>query len=116
MIRNPKSPFLSFPRRRESKEWKMKSYYVYILTNKGNKVLYIGITSNLKQRILQHKEKMIEGFTEKYNVKKLVYYEETNSIEAAICREKQMKKWNREWKINLINKFNPKWEDLYDKV
>jgi len=94
----------------------MKSYYVYIATNQNNKVLYIGVTSDLKKRIFEHKEKLVKGFTEKYNVKKLVYFEETNSIEEAISREKQLKKWNREWKVNLINKLNPKWKDLYDEI
>ncbi len=94
----------------------MKSYYVYMTTNQGNKVLYIGVTSDLKKRIFEHKEKLSQGFTEKYNVNKLVYFEETNSIEEAITREKQMKKWNREWKNNLINRFNPKWKDLYNEI
>lgn len=85
-------------------------------TNQGNKVLYIGVTSDLKKRIFEHKEKLSQGFTEKYNVNKLVYFEETNSIEEAITREKQMKKWNREWKNNLINRFNPKWKDLYNEI
>jgi len=94
----------------------MKSYHVYIATGQSNKVLYIGVTSNLKKRIFEHKEKLAKGFTEKYNVDKLVYFEETNSIEEAIKREKQMKKWNRGWKLNLINGFNPKWKDLYNEI
>lgn len=94
----------------------MKSYYVYIITNKANQVLYIGVTSDLKKRIFEHKEKLVKGFTKKYNLNKLVYFEATNDIEGAITREKQMKKWNRKWKINLINKFNPDWKDLYNEL
>ena len=83
------------------------------MTNKINTVLYTGITRDLKKRIWEHKEKTIEGFTKKYNIHKLVYYETTNDIESAIRREKQLKKWNRKWKIELIEKNNPKWRDLY---
>ena len=88
-------------------------YYVYILTNKNNEVLYIGVTNNLLQRIYQHKNKLINGFTDRYNLNKLVYYEVYQYIQDAIQREKQMKKWNRAWKIEQIQKVNPKWEDLY---
>ena len=94
----------------------MKNYYVYILTNKINSVLYIGVTNNLIKRVYEHKNNLVEGFTKKYNVHKLVYYEETGNVESAILREKQMKKWNRQWKINLIKKDNLKWEDLYYKL
>ncbi|MCD4705825.1 GIY-YIG nuclease family protein [bacterium] len=94
----------------------MKNYYVYILTNKINSVLYIGVTNNLIKRVYEHKNNLVEGFTKKYNVHKLAYYEETGNIESAILREKQMKKWNRQWKINLIEKDNLKWEDLYYKL
>lgn len=79
-------------------------YYVYILTNKVNTVFYIGVTNNLNRRIYEHKNKLIEGFTKKYNVNKLVYYEISDSVESAILREKQLKRWNRQWKINLIKK------------
>ncbi len=89
-----------------------KQYYVYILTNKGNKVLYIGVTNNLERRIFEHKNELIEGFTKKYNVDKLVHFEVTNDIGSALEREKQLKNWHREWKINLINKVNPGWRDL----
>ncbi|MDA8611264.1 GIY-YIG nuclease family protein [Candidatus Pacebacteria bacterium] len=89
-----------------------KTYYVYILSNRKNGTLYIGVTSNLKRRIQQHKEKKIIGFTEKHNIDKLIYYEHTNSIESALQREKQLKKWNRTWKISLVIKDNPDWEDL----
>ena len=90
----------------------MKSYYVYILTNKKDGVLYIGVTNNLERRIYEHKNKKIKGFTEKYNLNNLVFYEENNDIAFAIQREKKLKKWNRKWKINLIEKNNPNWNDL----
>jgi putative endonuclease len=90
----------------------MKQYCVYITTNKANTVLYIGITSSLPKRIEEHKNKLVEGFTEKYNTNKLVYFEQTENIISAIAREKQLKNWHRQWKINLINKFNPNWKDL----
>jgi len=92
------------------------SYYVYILTNKYNKVLYIGVTNNLKRRIYEHKEKIIDGFTKAYNCNKLVWFQETNSIEEAIRQEKRMKKWKREFKENLINELNPDWDDLYEQL
>ncbi|MCJ7704619.1 MAG: GIY-YIG nuclease family protein [Desulfobacterales bacterium] len=87
-------------------------YYVYILTNKNNKVLYIGVTNDLERRIFEHKNKLVEGFTKKYNLNKLIYYEMTEDINSAIEREKQLKNWHRDWKINLINSFNPTWKDL----
>ncbi len=87
-------------------------YYVYILANKNNNVLYIGVTNDLERRIYEHKNKLCEGFTKKYNVDKLVYYEETKNIEEAISREKQLKKWSRTKKINLINTVNKTWRDL----
>ena len=90
----------------------MRQYYVYILTNKTNEVLYIGVTNNLVRRIFEHKNKLVEGFTKKYNLSKLVYYEVTNDINSALEREKQLKNWHRDWKINLINSFNPVWKDL----
>ena len=91
-----------------------RQYYVYILTNKSNNVLYIGVTNDLIRRIFEHKNKLVEGFTKKYNLRKLVYYEATNDIEGAINREKQLKNWHRDWKINLIDQFNPDWKDLSD--
>jgi len=94
----------------------MKHYYVYILTNKTNRVLYIGITNNLVRRVWEHKEKLVPGFTAKYNVTKLVYYEVFNSPEEAIAREKQLKGWLRRKKIELINRFNPEWRDLYYEI
>lgn len=87
-------------------------YYVYILTNKGHTVLYIGVTNNLERRIFEHKKKLIEGFTKKYNLIKLVYYESTEDIYSALEIEKQLKNWHRDWKVNLINSFNPDWKDL----
>lgn len=93
-----------------------KQFYVYILASKRNGTLYIEITSGLVQRIWQHKNKMVEGFTQKYNVNKLVYYEVHPNAESAITREKQMKKWRRSWKIRLIEEKNPDWKDSYDDI
>ena len=90
---------------------KMK-YFVYILTNKYNKVLYTGVTNNIKRRIYEHKNKLVKGFTSKYNLNKLVYFEETNDIRSAIVREKQIKGWLRKKKIELIDRENPTWNDL----
>ena len=85
---------------------------VYILTNSTNSTFYIGVTSNLPKRIWEHKNKVVEGFSNKYNLHKLVYYELTENIEAAINREKQLKNWHRNWKINLIKEINPEFCDL----
>ena len=93
----------------------MKTYYVYILASKRNGTLYIGVTSDLIRRVYEHKNDFVEGFTKKYQVHRLVYYEETNDIGIAITREKQMIKWNRRWKIELIESMNPEWKDLYDE-
>jgi putative endonuclease len=90
----------------------LRQYYIYILTNRNNNVLYVGVTNNLVRRIYEHKNKLIEGFSKRYKLTKLVYYETTESIESAIEREKQLKNWHRDWKINLINQFNPEWKDL----
>ena len=92
----------------------MKSYYLYMMTNGNNKVLYTGVTSNLEKRIWEHKNEIYEGFSQKYKTKKLVYIEETNDIEAAIKREKQIKNWSRHKKNFLINKINSEWRDLSD--
>lgn len=89
-------------------------YAVYILSNFNETVFYIGVTGNLQKRILEHKNKVVEGFTKKYNIDKLVYYELTENIESALNREKQLKRWHREWKINLIKKMNPKFNDLFE--
>jgi len=91
-------------------------YCVYIMTNKRNTVLYTGITSNLNKRIYEHKENLIEGFTKKYNVHKLVYYEVFNDVEEAILREKQIKAGSRNKKIKLISSMNPNWKDLYPEL
>lgn len=88
-------------------------YYVYILSNINNKILYIGVTNNLLKRVFEHKSKQVYGFTSKYNVHKLVYYEETTEVYGAIKREKQLKGWRREKKVKLIEKINPEWKDLY---
>jgi putative endonuclease len=91
----------------------MKSYFVYILASKRNGTLYIGITNDLAKRVYAHRQNLIDGFTKKYGVHKLVYFEETNDVNEAILREKRIKKWKREWKIKLIEKENPEWKDLY---
>ncbi len=90
----------------------MNNYYVYILASKRNGTLYTGVTNDLSRRIYEHKNGLIDSFTKKYNVKTLVYYESTNDITSAIAREKCIKKWNREWKIKLIESENPEWEKL----
>lgn len=89
-----------------------KTYYVYLLTTWNNKVLYTGVTNNLERRIYEHKNKLIDGFTKKYNINKLVYFEVTEDILAAIEREKQIKGWIRIKKNNLIESVNPDWRDL----
>jgi putative endonuclease len=89
-----------------------RQYYVYIMTNKTNRVLYTGVTNDLKRRVYEHKEKLVEGFTKRYNVDKLVYYEVCEDIENAILREKQIKGWLRGKKIDLIESTNPEWRDL----
>ena len=86
--------------------------YVYFMTNNSNKVLYIGVTSDLTKRVMQHKNHVYEGFTEKYNCTKLVYFEECNDINSAIRREKQLKNWHRDRKNNLVNQSNKDWNDL----
>ena len=91
-----------------------EQYYIYLMTNKHNTVLYTGVTNDLIQRIYEHKEKSIAGFTKKYNVNKLVYYEIFVDVNSAITREKQIKAGSRQKKIDLINSMNPQWRDLYD--
>jgi len=93
-----------------------KCYYVYILANKKNGTTYVGITSDLVGRIWEHKNKVNHGFSSKYNIDKLVYYEIFNDVNEAIDREKKLKLWKRKWKIELIEKNNPIWEDLFDKL
>jgi putative endonuclease len=89
---------------------------VYILASKRNGTLYTGITSNLIQRVWQHKNNIIEGFTKTYNVKTLVFYEVHNNVESAIAREKRIKKWRRAWKLRLIENMNPQWNDLFEEI
>jgi putative endonuclease len=92
------------------------SYFVYILASGRNGTLYIGVTNDLVRRVYEHKADLVPGFTRRYSVHTLVYFEETGAIEAAISREKQMKKWNRAWKLAVIEKSNPMWRDLYDDI
>ena len=94
----------------------MKQPCVYMLASKRNGTLYTGVTSNLVQRVWQHKNKLVEGFTEKHNVHNLVWYEVHETIDSAIKREKAIKEWHREWKIELIEAVNPQWQDLYEKI
>ncbi len=91
-------------------------YYIYILASKKNGTLYIGVTSNLVQRIYQHKNGKADGFTKKYGVHQLVYYEQIEDINSAIMKEKRLKAWKRQWKIDLIEKSNPTWKDLYPEI
>lgn len=90
----------------------MKNYYIYILASKKNWTLYIWVTNDLIRRIYEHKNKLVDWFTKEYWVNTLVYFEETNDIKVALQREKNLKKWNRKWKLELIEKFNPTWQDL----
>ena len=94
----------------------MKQPAIYIISNLHNTVLYIGVTSNLVQRIYQHKEKLVEGFSKQYNLSKLVYFELYDDMEVAILREKELKRWQRKWKEELIDKMNPSWKDIYPEV
>jgi putative endonuclease len=89
-------------------------YYVYIMTN-PSKTLYTGVTNNLMRRVYEHKNKLVQGFTSKYNIHILVYYESTSNVHAALAREKQIKGWLREKKIGLINSMNPEWKDLSEE-
>jgi len=94
----------------------MGEYFVYILASKRNGTLYIGVTNSLLKRVDQHKNDVLQGFTKKYKVHNLVYYETFGRIQDAITREKQMKKWKRAWKIRLIEESNPNWEDLFETL
>src|SRR4051794_29858490 len=91
-----------------------RSFYVYILASKRNGTLYVGVTSDLARRIWEHKNDFVEGFTKTYGVHRLVWFETTDSADSAIKREKQIKKWNREWKLKMIEAANPYWNDLYE--
>ena len=93
-----------------------KQYYVYMLASKIGGTPYIGVTNKLVRRAYEHREKLVEGFTKQCDVAKLVYYEVQTEIEAAIVREKQLKKWNRAWKVRLIEESNPNWDDLYSQI
>ena len=94
----------------------MRAYFVYILASKRNGTLYIGVTNNLQRRIYEHKNDLIEGFTKKYHVHQLVHFEQTSDVQSALRREKQLKAWKRNWKMELIEQSNPSWQDMYDKL
>jgi len=94
----------------------MKQFYVYILCSKRNGTLYTGVTSDLIKRVYEHRNKLAKGFTNTYNVHRLVWYEIHESADSAITREKQLKKWNRAWKLDLIETHNPEWNDLYEEL
>jgi putative endonuclease len=104
------------PREGGGPEVTMRSYYIYILASERNGTLYIGVTNNLKRRMQKHKEGLVPGFTKRYSVHLLVYFEETNNIRTALIREKQLKKWNRAWKLRIIEKNNPEWKDLSSNI
>jgi len=91
-------------------------FYVYFLASKLGGTLYVGVTNDLVRRVYEHKEGSVEGFTKKYGVTRLVYFEAHSDVEAAILREKQIKKWNRAWKVRLIEEKNPNWDDLYNLI
>lgn len=93
----------------------VKEYFVYIMGN-ARPTLYIGVTNNLVRRVYEHKNNLTEGFTKKYGLKKLLYFEKFYSIGEAVIREKQLKHWNRKWKLELIEQFNPNYDDLFDKL
>lgn len=94
----------------------MRSYWVYILASKRNGTLYIGVTNNLGRRVYEHRTKAAEGFTSRYSVGMLVWYEEYDDVQEAIAREKSLKRWERAWKLKLIEDFNPDWRDLYEEL
>ena len=106
---------LSFPRRREPRKIKT-NYCVYILASKRNGTLYVGVTNDLVRRVYEHKSNLVEGFTKRHGVHVLVHYKDTSDAASAIQREKKIKKWNRAWKIRLIEESNPEWRDLYDEI
>ena len=93
-----------------------KYYYVYVLANKPRGTTYVGVTSNLVQRVWQHKQEPVDGFTKRYGLKSLVWYEQHEDVQQAILREKQIKNWNRIWKIELIESGNPEWNDIYETI
>lgn len=93
-----------------------QQYYTYILTNKANTVLYIGVTNNLAKRVYEHRNKLIDGFSKRYNLQKLIYFEVLEDVLNALEREKQLKRWHRQWKLNLIREANPGFKDLYEEI
>lgn len=94
----------------------MRYYYVYILANKRNGTLYIGVTNDLIRRVYEHRQELIPGFTKTYHIHNLVYYEQGTQISDVVMREKQLKTWNRKWKLALIEKVNPEWKDLWNEI
>ncbi len=94
----------------------MRQYYIYIMSNKKNGTIYVGVTNDLVRRVSEHKNGLVEGFTKKHALKNLVYFEPFDSIEGAIVREKQLKKWNRAWKMRLIQQTNMDWHDLFAEI
>ena len=92
------------------------AYFVYILASQRNGTLYVGVTNDLVRRVHEHREKLVEGFTARYQVSRLVWFDQTESVEEAIAHEKRLKRWRREWKLALIEKSNPDWLDLYDRI
>lgn len=93
-----------------------KRYYVYIMASRSKGATYIGVTGNLQHRIFQHREGLIDGYTKRFKIKRLVYYEDYSEISLAIDREKKLKKWKRFWKVALIEEHNPRWDDLYPSL
>ena len=94
----------------------MKAFWVYILASKRNGTIYVGVTNDLVRRVYEHREGTVQGFTKKHDVKLLVYYEQHDTVTAAIQREKNIKHWSRRWKFDLIHSMNPEWDDLFDVV
>ncbi len=94
----------------------LKTYYVYILASRRNGTLYVGVTNNLVRRVYEHKNDFIKGFTQRYGVHMLVHYEQCESADSALQREKRLKSWHRDWKIRLIEETNPEWKDLYQEI
>lgn len=94
----------------------MKDYYVYIMANRRNGTIYTGVTNDIIRRVYEHREGLCDGFTKKYGIKTLVWYEQTNDVQSAILREKNIKTWKREWKLNLIETLYPDWRDLYEEI
>ena len=92
------------------------SYYIYIMSNKPNGVLYVGVTNDLIRRVYEHRNHLVKGFTARYNLEMLVWFEQTDDVNSAIAREKQLKNWHRQWKIDLIAKQNPSWLDMYESI